>query len=511
MTAKLKIDSNTTGLRYAEETSLKVVSGAAVWTPLEPNSYGDFGGEITTVARNPINAGRQRKKGPTTDLDAGSQFNNDLTQDNLQDLLQGFFFADFRRKGEEVITGVVATGELYQMALTAGFLVGSMVFASEFALAANNGLKVVDAVVTDVSVSVAETLVDETPPATANLVVCGHQAAAIDLGVTQATGGNLPQLTSSALDFTTLGLIPGEWIYIGGDTTVTEFVTAANNGFKRIRSIAANVIEIDKSDSAMVTEVLASAETVQLFFGRVLKNESDPTLQVRRSYQLERTLGAPDDAAPTDIQAEYTVGAIANEFTFNMPTADKLAVDLGFIALDSEQIDAATALKTGTRPTVQEQDAFNTSSDFSRINLSQIVAGSEAPTSLFAFSQEITLTINNNATPNKALGVLGGFEVTAGNFDVGGSITAYFATVAAQLAVRNNSDITLDIIMAKSNAGIAIDLPLLTLGDGRASVALNEPITLALGNEAATGVKIDTNLDHTMLMCFFDYLPTAAE
>ncbi len=72
-----KLDSNITGLSYAEEVCLRqlpsIANGDAsdpVWRGLEPNSYNDFGGTINTVARAPISASRQRKKGTVVDLSA---------------------------------------------------------------------------------------------------------------------------------------------------------------------------------------------------------------------------------------------------------------------------------------------------------------------------------------------------------------------------------------------------------------------------------------------------------
>ncbi len=507
-----QIDSNVTGLRIAEEASLGVLPGTPDWIPAEPNSYNDFGGQITTVARNPINPSRQRKKGVITDLDADAGFITDLTQTNLQSLLQGHVFADLRRKGEELVTAVdldAGNPDEYEVALTAGFLVGSLIEGQNFINAANNAVNEVTAIVTDVSVEVADALLaaEASPPATAQIVVVGHVAATSDIDVDDT--GTFPAYTSTALDFTTLGLIPGEWIFVGGDGASEDFVTVANNGFKRIRTIAATRLEVDKSDLTMVTETGTSLD-IRFYFGRVLKNELG-ALVIKRSYQFERQLGAPDDALPAQIQAEYIVGGTASEATFNIPTADKVTVDLSWIGTDNETIDGPTSLKSGNRPALVEADAFNTSSDFSRIRLAQFTDGIEAPTPLFAFAQELSITINNNVSANKGVGTLGSIGVTAGTFQVGGSITAYFADVAAIEAVRNNVNITLDLAMVKSNAGIMIDLPLITLGDARPNVEQDEPITLPLDMDAATAALIDANLDYTIMFVFFDFLPNAAD
>lgn len=504
-----KIDSNITGLRYAEEsTTPGVLPGSPIWVPLEPNSYADFGGQLTTLARNPINPSRQRKKGVITDLDASGGFNTDLTQTNLQDLLQGFFFADRRVKDTVTgLTNVDGTNEDFEAASGLDvYATNDLIFTSNFSESVNNGLHRVTAAAAT-SLTVASDLIDETPGASSKIVKVGTQGTAGDIDVD--ISGSLPALTSTTLDFTTLGLIPGEWIFIGGDNAALAFTNEENNGFKRVKTIAANRLTIDKSDNAMVAET-STTETVQIFVGSVLKNELG-TLVKRRTYQLERTLGAPDAALPLEIQSEYLVGSVANELTFNIAQADKINADLSFISIDNEQRSGATGIKSGDRPALVEADAFNTSSDFARFKLATVVEGNEAPDPLFAYVQEATIVVNNNVSPNKAVAVLGAFDVTAGTFQVSGNMTAYFADVAAVQAVRNNSDITFDAIIAKANAGIVVDMPLLALGDGRLGVEQDQAITLPLSMDAATGAQIDPNMDYTLLMNYFDYLPDAAE
>ena len=504
-----KIDSNATSLRIAEETAYKTVGGSEVWKPYEPNSYDDTGGEITTVARNPINSSRQRKKGVVTDLDANAGFQTDLTQTNVADLLQGFFYADFRRKGEETPTEATATTDLFDVASTTGFQVNDLIFVSGFVNSANNGLHVITAIVVDTTIAVTgSTLVTETPPATATIVNVGHRAGSGDVDV--VITGDYAHYLSTTMDFTTMGLIPGEMVYVGGDNASNQFVDPNDNGFKRVKSISATQLVVDKSEVAMGAET-GTGLLIDFYWGRVLKNESVSTSQVRRTYQVERQLGAPDDASPSDIQAEYIIGSVPSEMVLNIGTADKITVDLSFIAGDQETLTGPTSLKSGTRPSVVESDAFNTSSDFTRLKMAVHSTTSETPTALFAYLTELTLTLNNNLKPNMAVSVLGAFDVSAGTFQVDGSMSAYFGNVTAIDAIRANSSVTLDMALAKNNAGIALDLPLITLGDGKLEVEQDEPIIIPLTSAAATGAAIDTNMDHTLLMVFFDYLPTLAE
>jgi hypothetical protein len=648
VTNVFKVDSNTTNTRYAEEASIGVLPSSPVWNALEPNSFSNFGGQIKTVARRPINTSRQRFKGVLVDLDAGGTVNSDVTQTNMQDIMQGFFFASLRRKGEvgtvnEAPISVTGASHLYTVQSTAGVLVGSLVLAAHFGLAANNGLKRVTAVsaavaaqntltqsttftiadgetvtigstvytfktvLTDTvagqvlidatgaspetnsfanlaaaingsagagslysgatppdanvtatsgthtlvvtarnsgttpnAVATTETLVhgawaettlggamattvgasgtitvsdtsvvDETVSTAATLVVVGFQTAAGDLDVT-ATAGDLPHLTSTALDFTTLGLTPGEFIWLGGDTAITNLLTAANSGWGRVHSAATNLLVLDKTGSTFVTEANA-AQTVQIFFGRVLKNELDPALQKRRTYQIERTLGAPDFNHPTQLQSEYIIGGVPSKADFMAKTADKFMVDLEFVGLTNEQRTATTGLKSGTRPDLSVTDAFNTTSHVSRMRMTILDPVNSNPLDLFFHVQDFNIPINNTLTPNKAIRTLGAFEVTAGLFAVDGKATAYFSDVQATLAVRQNKDVTFDAIFVRQStagnyAGVAFDVPLIALGDARLNVVIDKAIDLPL----EIGAARDRNFNHTLLMTWYDYLPAVA-
>lgn len=503
-----KIDSNITGLAFAEEECLKQLPTTPVWYGLEPNSYSDFGGDLSTVARAPIDPSRQNKKGTITDLDASGGFNIDFTKSNLTRLLQGFFFADARQLPSTqplngaavVLTGVTAADDTYAAASGLDvFAANMLVHATGFANAANNGLKTV-ASSTATTVVTSDPLADEAaPPAGAKLECVGRQLASADANIVVSAG--VVSLTVTAGDFTTMPeLFPGRWVFIGGDDLANRF--ANNVGYARIKSVAAKSLVFDDVTWQAANET-GTGKSIRLFVGTVIKNEKNPSLIKRRSYNIERTLGK----GLTSTQCEYLEGAVPNEFTLNVPKADKLNADLTFIACDNTHRsgDLGDEQKAGTRVSAPGEDAFNTSSDIYRIKMAVNNPASSNPSALFGYVSEANVSINNNVSPNKAVGILGAFDTTAGNFEVSGSVTAYFTTVSAVKAVRANADVGLSIIGAAKNAGFVFDIPLLGLGGGRLSVGKDAPITVPLEPAGAENPN-----GYTMLYEAFSYLPNAA-
>lgn len=487
------ISSNSTGLRYAEEVigTPGTLPGSPVWYPLEPNSYGEFGPQVKTVARNPINASRQRRKGVVTDLDAAAGFNSDFTQKTFYDLMQGFMFADWREKLNEVPTEVTSTG--YEVADESLYAANDLIFAEGFGTSANNGLKLVTSVDSGSSEVRASGLSAEaSPPADAKITVVGIQGASGDLTLT-VTGG-VATLGATAATFTDWGLIPGEWIWLGGDATANQFATAANNGFYRIKTIAAKSIVFDRSPNSPVTDA-GTGKTLRVFWGHVIKNESDPDDIVMRTYQLERSLKTGG--------YEYVVGAAANTLALDIKTADKITVDLSFVGMDGETADAGSE-KSGDRPNLPRGNyAFNSSADFTRLRLLDDTAGG----SLATYLSDLKLSIDNGITPAKAISELGAIDLTTGDFMVSGTVEAYFSTLDAVTAVRENDDVALDFALVAKNVGWLFDIPLITLGDARLKVEKDKPIMLPLSLDAAA----HETLDHTLLVVFYPYLPNAAQ
>ncbi len=477
------IDSNITGAAYALESDLGILSANPTWKGLEPNTYSDFGGKLTLTARNPINPSRQQKKGSITDLEASGGFNTDLTFSNMTDLMQGFMFADMREKAStnpvnstENTLKSSASGVITCSATT-GFQAGDILILANASNILQKDLTVT--AVADNTVTVSPALGDGDLYSDQYLKKVGVTVAGV---TTLSTDGSAQLTASDSYDFANLGLIAGEWVYLKGA------------GFARASAWSGTTLTFDK-----VTEDFKDAANVSaVYLGDIIKNEETPDLIKLRTYHVERQLGK--DANGT--MSEYLKGAAPNQLVLNASSAGKVTCDLTFVALDHEMRSGADGIIAGTRVAAPSEDCYNTTSDFSRIKIALTDDVGSNPKPLFAFSTDMKLTINNNVSTNKAIGTLGGFDVTAGMFAVTATNTAYFSDTASIAAVRNNSNATMDFILKKSHNALIFDIPLISLGDGRLSVTADKAITLNLD---VTGVE--NKYGTTLLFQSFPYLP----
>lgn len=502
-----KIDSNLVGNSFAIEEQPGVLPQNPTWYPLQINSYNDYGTEIETIARNPISAGRQRTKGVVNDQNTTAGMSLDFLQHGLEQVMEAAFFADIRARGRIEasstlrVTASASTKVLGYTGSLSGFGPGSMVNVKGFTNPSNNGLKTVVSVRAGTGITINEDLIDETSEK-ASICLAGITAAAGDLSVEVQADGT-PTMKLAKNDFRVLNFEPGEWICVGGDADENAFVNPVNNGFKRIRAIQGNTLFFDKYDAPMVNEN-GSGKSVQVFLGNRLRNEVGDLIK-QKTIQFERLLGAPETTRPKDYQSEYVLGAMINEFNIDFPLAGLMKVDINSIGNTSELRSIDDGIKPGLRPPLQDSHAFNCSSDFQRLRMMVLKNGIPS-IDLVGYLTELKINVNNNVTPNKALNVLGAFSSTLGSFDVTGTANAYFVTIDAQKAIRDNADVTLDVIIAKENSGMVFDIPLMSVGGGKPDLS-SPAIMLPLTFDGANANKLDTSMDYTMLIQIFPYLP----
>lgn len=487
-----RVLTNNVSLAYTIETALGVAG--TTWFFVEPNAINTFGADITTVARDPISKNRQRRKGTVTDLDSVVEFEEDLTLSSFRDFLEGFAFVTGVNSDVTQLsaTGAETTGDTYTglTALSAAqadkFEIDTLIQVDGFVNAANNGLKVLDtdAVATDTDLAVAENLVDESG-ATAQISFAGHRVATGDV-VTWDWDASAKEasllMTGLGTELIALGLTAGQLAHIGspdgsGGVQNAFENSAANDmfGYVRVVSLAADVVVFDKVDAALQFDDLTDPATaVDVLFGEFIRNVPvDDAAYLERSFQFEAAWPNLQQPDGTGDEYEYAIGNFCNTLAFNMPLTDKATITFGFVGQDTE--DPVTAQKTGadsaTDPT--ETAAFNTSADIARLRITEV--DEDGLTTDF---KSLTVTLNNNVTPEKVLGQLGAKFLNTGNFEVDVEAQLLFTDSDVTKKIRANETVTMDFIVTNDDGAIAIDIPAMTLGGGGKELPVNESVLL---------------------------------
>lgn len=517
-----KLDSNAVSGFFIVEGALGVPEAGAPRVQLSPNSYGDFGNSTTTLARETINPSRQRLRGSVSDIEAVANHNSDLTFALSQPLVASLLYAPMREKPttlsrDQFIRGFSGADGISDVVAGSGGTIEVTLVPTAPAWLIENVIVVIEDfndsqrttapyVVSDVTGSVATLSplgFDEPEP-----VINANSFVNLDEACLRYVGCRLPvdsttegdgtfNIIVGNADYVNFGLdqlTAGEWVFIGSEYNAFPDMDAGYARFAGVEDLGTFFgLRFDATTAAI--PLASQTGTIDLFVGTFIRNQLNSEPQERTSFSYERHY--------TQIgQYERVLGCVSSEMSLSLTEKEKATADFGYMGLDSCKGD----IVVDDHDTVYDanESAFNLSTDVYRARLA-IQGNGLNPAALFAFAQSIELTVNNNLTVDGAIGVLGGFEITAGMLNVEASVTAYLASLESVCAIRNNEVLGIDVILAQERRGLVIDIPALTMSEGRVQVEKDQSVKLPL-----TAGAHQNKFGYTIGFTYFAGLPQVA-
>lgn len=504
-----RVVTNDTTLSYAEEASLGVLPGSPEWFELQPNSIRAFGITPATEQRTPIGQARARRKGIVTDLDSAVEFEADLTLFHLRQFIEAFLFSQAVGADSFITSAATATGYTVP-ALSAGAAgrltyggaaAKSLVYVRGFADDANNGLKPVTAAHAGGATEIkAAGNVAEVPAATTlvEVSVAGVRGAAGDIEV-DANG----DIISTVLDFTTLGLVAGQVIHVGGIDVIHQFFNEENLGFVRLRTIAAHKLTIDKRDQDFVvddgtdTGGGGAALAIDLLFGQFVRTvPMDHADYLEKSLQFE--LASPNlMTGPVD-GYEYAIGNLANAMSISIPLTGKATVTFGFMGTNTTDPSSVRATNAATAKGGGQEAAFGSASDIARLRVQDV-----DETGISTDFKSATFTLTNNVTAEKVIGNLGPKYLNVGMFEADIQNQMLFTNPEVIERIRCNETVGFDWALHNADGGAVFDLPAGTLTGGGREYPANATV---LVNDTFAAY-LDDAFGYTVGVSFFPVLP----
>ena len=379
-----------------------------------------------TVISDEIRSDRQIADLILVGQQAGGDVNSELSfkmfDDDFEEVLQGAWSSKPNKENTASNTPISALSATTITVASGGtaFLTNHLVVLRGFPTAANNDTaKVVTTSTGTTIVFAAATWTAETAaiPVGAFARVVGYAGASADIAAT-ATG-----LSSTTLNFTTLGLAVGEWIKIGGSAAGTKFATAALNDWCRISAIAANALTFDIRPSGWTTDA-GTGKTIYLFFGDILSNAS-----TQYSNTIERQY--LDQASPG---YELLVGMVLDSMSMNV-TAQQIVTNTRTY-LGSTGSVSTTRASGATDITAPTYPVLNASAHVGSI----MVNGAVLPGQNYVM--DATVEVKNNQRHLFAIGNMGAVGVGNGQFEVSGRLNTYFADSTLLDYLLNNTQVS---------------------------------------------------------------------
>ncbi|KGT75793.1 hypothetical protein MA20_31860 [Bradyrhizobium japonicum] len=488
--------TNRVALARCRETTFGVTPANPVFKAIRQTQSG-LNANPKTKVTSEIRGDRQ-----VTDLilvgqDANGNIGGELAfqvaDDDLEEALQGTWSNSpsiINTGAGTPISALSATTATVTTPLGSQFVAGMLVLTGGFTASANDGLLigVSSSTATTVVFPASTFTVDAAPVAGAFLRQVGFVGAATDIAAV-TSGGNA--LTSTTLDFTTLGIQVGEWVKVGdGDHAGCSFATAADNGYCRVSVVAAHRLSFDRVPTGWVADA-GTGVTLRCFTGDFLTNGS-----TKRPNTIERQYL---DHSP--VTYEYLRGMTLNTLQIDGKQQDIATYTKTYMGRDAYLPSPMVRISGATDVAAPTYGVLNTSSNVGRIGFD----GSTITGPNFVLSTSIV--INNNLRSQSAIGSVGAVGTGNGEFNVTGRLETYFGDPSVYQKVINNTLTSYDLRVGRADGNresLLIDLPSIKMSGGAPSVSgKNQDVTLPGAFQAI----MDAVKGYTMSVGRFWYLP----
>ncbi len=367
----------------------------------------------------------------------------------LRGLWESLFFAnavntperDNDGTADSVITAVTASTGTVTVTTGAAFVIGHLVRHTGFGVAANNGLFRVTTGGATSYIAVSQGLLDETAPAAnARAKVVGFQGASADITAT-ATG-----LASTALNFTTLGLVVGQWIKIGGTGAAFQFNTALLNTWVRITAITATALTLDNRPAGWTTDA-GTGKTIRVFFGDRLVNG---LTTIGHSFEK----GSMGQTTPTYIVQR---GMVVDTAEFNFVRKQKITGTFNLIGMNGAQSQTSLDASPDAAPSVAAFPIMAGSAHLGRVN--EGGAQLTAPN----WVSSLRLSIGNALRRTEAVDAMAAVDIGEGAFSASVVAETYFGDNALLAKAIAGTPTSINWRAQAGSQGVVWDLPRATI------------------------------------------------
>lgn len=468
------------------------------WRTMQPDQgqINNFYRNIATRAPSPISVERQELAPEIVGASAMPSLAMDLTSDLLQQVGEGMVLAKAAHPGGTATSyfePTARTTTAFTVPANGALQAGTLLTALGWLNNPNGTLLVVGASSTGTSIPVASGVAETVSGYLATLQVAGFRGATAD--ITLDANGNL---TSSAADFTTMGLAPGMAIYVGGvPGTAFAFATSGYGGVALIVSVAAHLITLKRRAWTVAAADPGTGKTIDLYWGRWLRNVSTVHASYQEQpYALELSLSSISAGSPEYV---YGQGMHVANFDVDAPLGGLVKATLNFLGTDVTDPTASRTTGPSLAPVPLATERFNSATKEPYVQF--LIAATEV--SVASDIQGWKLSFSNGVTGQEQHGKVGPKRIIVGK--VACSLTTDLVVTQddAIKACTANTTLSFGSLLRNGNGGVFVDLPAGKFTGAVPRFPANNVVTIS----PKLGAFVDPTLRYTLGLTVFAYLP----